>query len=350
MRPALKSRRGFVSQPARAFGGAPRLRLFAPALVCCALVFSAGGALAQRRGRASAKANAPAKTNAATADAPRTSSQTITVRTRPGAVVWLDEVRRGTTDEGGQLLVKNVSPGRHTLRVRAAGFAERSVPVLPAQRGALDVRLAPTTDEAELTFQKAEEAGEKAATEEARREAAELYRRAVRLRPRFAAAQVGLARVLLALDDHDGALAAIAAARRARPAYPEASAVEGRILRALSDPDGAVRAFERAVREARGFQPEAYAGIGLVREEQGDYEGAAEAIGKALAQLSDAEPVLYEVLGRVYEKLEKWKEAVAAYEKYLELAPDGKLAPAIRSIIDQLRVQAAEQEQQTPPE
>jgi regulator of sirC expression with transglutaminase-like and TPR domain len=49
---------------------------------------------------------------------------------------------------------------------------------------------------------------------------------------------------------------------------------------------------------------------------------------------------LYQLLGAVYEKLEKYKEAVAAYEKYLELAPDGNLAPAIRSVMDQLRKQA----------
>jgi cytochrome c-type biogenesis protein CcmH/NrfG len=42
--------------------------------------------------------------------------------------------------------------------------------------------------------------------------------------------------------------------------------------------------------------------------------------------------------------MEKYKDAVEAYEKYLELAPDGSLAPAVRSIIDQLRRQAAEQQ------
>jgi hypothetical protein len=42
--------------------------------------------------------------------------------------------------------------------------------------------------------------------------------------------------------------------------------------------------------------------------------------------------------------MQKYKEAVAAYEKYLALAPNGSLAPAIRSIIDQLRRDAAGQE------
>jgi tetratricopeptide (TPR) repeat protein len=206
----------------------------------------------------------------------------------------------------------------------------------------------PTTDEAELAFQEAEEASEKAAGDEARRAVVEMYRRALALRSRFPAARLGLARVLLALNETEDALAEIAAARRARPVYPEASAVEGRILRATADDDAAIASYRRAIREGRGFQPEAYAGLGIVLEEAGDYEGAAEAFSKAVAQLSDTEPVLYNLLGAAYEKLEKWKEALAAYEKYLELAPEGKFASAIRSIIDQLRLQASGQESAPP--
>ncbi|MDQ3686217.1 MAG: carboxypeptidase-like regulatory domain-containing protein, partial [Acidobacteriota bacterium] len=61
--------------------------------------------------------------------------RSISVRTEPNAILWLDEVRRGTTDASGSLVLKNVSPGRHTLRVRARGFGERNLPILPAQRG-----------------------------------------------------------------------------------------------------------------------------------------------------------------------------------------------------------------------
>jgi cytochrome c-type biogenesis protein CcmH/NrfG len=46
------------------------------------------------------------------------------------------------------------------------------------------------------------------------------------------------------------------------------------------------------------------------------------------------------MLGATYEKQQKHKEAVAAYEKYLALAPNGSQASAIRSIIDQLRREA----------
>jgi len=47
------------------------------------------------------------------------------------------------------------------------------------------------------------------------------------------------------------------------------------------------------------------------------------------------------MLGATYEKLEKPKEAVAAYEKYLELAPNGSYAAALRSILTQLKREAA---------
>jgi tetratricopeptide (TPR) repeat protein len=252
------------------------------------------------------------------------------------------------TDEAGVLEIAKVSPGRHTLRVRAAGFAERTLTLLPAQRGAISAPLTPTTDEAELAFQQAEAARERATTDEARQEAAALYARALKLRPRLAAAHIGLARVLLELNDYEAALAEVDAARRVRPASAEASAVEGRILRASSQNTEAVAAYERAIREARGFQPEAHTGLGIIYEEEGKYEEAAASFRKAIAQLSDTEPVLYELIGRTYERLEKYKEAVAAYEKYLQLAPHGKLAPAIESVIEQLRKQAAEQDAPPP--
>ena len=271
------------------------------------------------------------------------STKSIIVRTESNATVWLDEVRRGVTDAEGSLTLEKVSAGRHTLRVRASGFRERTLPILPTQRGRIDVRLTRTTDEAELTFQQAEEAREKAKDDDARHAAAELYRRAIALRSNFPAAHVGLARVLLDLNDYKKALAEIAEARADRPIYPEASAVEGRIYRYFAFWDDAIASFRRAIREGRGFQPEAHTGLGLLYEEKGMNEEAAAEYRTAIVQLSDSEPILYQLLGAAYEKMEKYKEAVEAYEKYLQLAPEGNLAPAVRSIIDQLRRQADEQ-------
>jgi cytochrome c-type biogenesis protein CcmH/NrfG len=303
------------------------------------------------------QAKAPTKTatktttkTAAKSSTPAAASRTsaagvVNISTQPGAFVWVDEVRRGTTDAEGKLQLK-LTPGRHSLRARASGFAERTLALPPTQRGALSVVLTKTTDEAELAFQRAEAEREKGNNAQA----VELYRQALKLRPRYAAAHLGLARALESQEEFDAALEEIAAARGDRPAYAEASAVEGRILRSLADTEGALNAYRRALREARGFQPEAYTGMGILYEDKGRNEEAADAFRKAIAQLSDTEPILYELLGRNLERLERWKDAVAAYEKYLELVPTGAHASAINSIIDQLRKQAAEAEQQqTPP-
>ena len=274
--------------------------------------------------------------------APAVSS--INLQTEPNAIVWLDEVRRGTTDTSGKLALTKVSGGGHVLRVRAAGFREVSLPLLPGRRGTIAVRLTRTTDEAELTFQQAEDAREQAKDDESRQRAADLYRRALKLRPAFASAHVGLARVLMDLNKYQEAVGEIEAARRVRPIYPEASAAEGRIYREMAFADEATKSFQRAIREGRGFQPEAHVGLARIYEDRGQYAAAAAEFEIAIKQLSDSEPVIYQLLGSVYEKLPKYKEALAAYEKYLQLAPNGSLAPAIRSIIDQLRREAAGQE------
>jgi Flp pilus assembly protein TadD len=313
----------------------PAIKRFLSLLTMAAILFavssSASQLLAQKR-RGSTATPVP-NSNAA---------NSINLRTEPNAIVWLDEVRRGTTDDTGHLIIKKVSPGRHMLRVRASGFKEASIPLIPGRSNAV-VHLVRTTDEAELTFQQAETAREKAQTDEAREKAAGLYRRALELRPLFPAAHVGLARVLLDLNDYREALAEIESARRARPVYPEASAVEGRIQRAAAFENEAIESYRRAIREARGFQPEAHTGLAIVLEDKGRLEEAAKEFGTAIAQLSDTEPVLYQLLGAIYERQEKYREAVAAYEKYLQLAPEGSLAPAIRSVIDQLRREAAGQ-------
>lgn len=268
----------------------------------------------------------------------RAASSSVVINTEPNAIVWIDEIRRGATDASGRIELK-VSPGRHVVKVRANGFKEASVPLVAGRR-TLAVKLVRTTDQAELSFQKAEEAREKARDDEARQAAADLYRETLKLRPAFPAARVGLARVLLDLNQYQAALAEIDAARRVRRIYPEASAVEGRIHREAAFTDEAIASFRRAIREAKGFQPEAHVGLARVLEERGDYAEAEAEYRKAIAQLSDSEPVIYQMLGAAYEKQRKNKEAVAAYEKYLALAPNGSLAPAVRSIIDQLRREA----------
>jgi tetratricopeptide (TPR) repeat protein len=266
----------------------------------------------------------------------------LTITTEPNAIVWIDEVRRGTTDASGKLVLTKLSPGRHTVRVRANNFKEATATLLPGRR-TLAVKLVGTTDPAVLMFQQAEDAREKARDDASRESAADLYREALKNGPN-AAAHVGLARVLLDLNKFKEAHAEIDAARRIRPVYPEASAVEGRIYREEAFDDEAIRSFRRAIREAGGFQPEAHVGLARVLEDKGDFAAAVVELRKALDQLSDSEPVIYQMLGAAYEKLNKPKEAIAAYEKYLELAPNGSYAAALRSILNQLKREAAGEE------
>lgn len=275
---------------------------------------------------------------------PSPSSSPLSIQTEPGAIIWIDEVRRGVSDTSGRLALTKLSNGQHVLRVRATGFKEATLTLPAGKRGVVSVRLLRTTDEAELSFQQAEAAREQAKDDQSRASAAELYRRALKLRPAFPSAQIGLARVFMDMNQYREGLAAIEAARRTRPVYPEASAVEGRIYREMAFADDAIKSFQRAIREARGFQPEAHVGLARVYEDRGQYEEAATEYQTAIKQLFDSEPVIYQLLGAAFEKVQKYKEAVAAYEKYLELAPNGNLAPAVRSILDQLRREAAGQE------
>jgi len=266
-------------------------------------------------------------------------TRTISIVTEPATTIWIDEIKRGVTDDKGALRSLKLSNGAHTLRARAMGFKEISIPIPAAQRESLLLRLFRTNDQAELLFQRAETARETARDDASRQSSADLYRQTIKLRPAFPAAHLGLARVLLDMNDTNGALTEIDAARSARAIYPEASAVEGRIYRETGQTDEAIGAFNRAIREAHVFQPEAHVGIGRVYEDKGQYDLAAREFKIAIDQLADTEPIIYQLLGAAYEKSGNNTSAVAAYENYLRLAPNGSLAPAVRSIIEQLKSQ-----------
>ena len=268
------------------------------------------------------------------------SAPALTITTEPNAGVWIDEIRRGTTDATGKLAVNNVSIKRHTVRVRAQGFKESTTPLVAGRR-TMVIKLVPTTDPAELLFQQAETAREKAREDKDRENAVALYEQALKLKPAIPAAHVGLARLFLDMDQFEKAHDEIDAARKFKPVYPEASAVQGRIFREQAFNPEAIRSYRRAIREAGGVQPEAHVGLARVFEDNGDFSEAIINYRKAIEQLSDSEPVIYQLLGAAYEKMQKPKEAVSAYEKYLQLAPNGSYATAIRSILDQLKREAA---------
>ncbi len=281
-------------------------------------------------------------------------TRTATVLTEPNARVWLDDVLRGATGADGKLEIKPITAGAHRVRVRADGYRETSQNLLAAQQGELKIALVKTDDAAELAYQEAEKL-----TSSDRAKAIAAYRKAVSLRPKYAEANLGLARVLSANEDYDGALKAVADARRARPNYAEASAVEGRIHVSEGDGEKAIAAFKRAVTEGKGVQPEANTGLGLLYKERAetadagnDYEAekanyalAVQYFRKAITQLSGAPDAvtLYQFLGLAYENMKKYKEAIAVYEEFIKLFPDSSESETVRSFIVQLKKQTSEQ-------
>lgn len=275
-------------------------------------------------------------------------SRTVTIVTEPNAVIWMDDIRRGTTDEGGKLIIKPISAGAHRIRVRAHGFKEVSQPLTAAQKGEVKIALVKTTDQAEIAFQEAE-----VQSQIDRAKAIKLYQQAAAMRPRYAEANLELARLLSAAGNYDAALKAVAAARKARPVYPEASAVEGRIHNSNGDEDLAIASFKRAIREGKGFQPEAHTGLGLLYKEKADgsnltgdatnsqeyYELAATELKTAAAQLSGAPDAkdIFQLLGDVYYRARRYQDAIKTYEDFLKIFPDGPEATTVRSLLEQTR-------------
>lgn len=277
--------------------------------------------------------------------------RTVTIVTQPEATIWLNDIKRGITNANGALTIKYVTSGTKKVRVRAFGFKETTQNLLPTQ-SQLKISLVKTTDQAEITFQEAEKM-----MKVDRPKAIELYQKAASLRPKYYEAYIEMARAMSDAGDSDGALEAIANARKARPAFPEISAVEGRVHKSYGEEELAIAAFKRAIKEGKGFQPEAHTGLGLFYKEKaegfaaaGDFENEAETyklaaaeLKIALAQLDGTEPVLYELLGNVYEKMQKYPEAIAIYEEYLRLFPNTPEAVTFRSYIVQVKKLIADQ-------
>ncbi len=280
-------------------------------------------------------------------------SRSVTVITEVGATVWMNGVKYGKTDDTGKITISSVSPGKHTIRVRADGFKEALKPLLPTQKGNVEIPLTETSDEAELAFQLAEVQ----ATLD-REKAIAAYEKAIKLRPKYADAYIGLARIYAETGDFVKADNAIRNARKASPGISEASAIEGRVFVSSGDEAKAIAAFKRAISEGKGFQPEAYTGLGLLykekaegfglngdlEQESANYNQAIKNLSAAVKQLSSSPDgaVVYQLLGLIYEQQKKYKEAIALYEEFLILFPESAESTAVRSFIVQIKKQMNE--------
>lgn len=279
--------------------------------------------------------------------------RSIAIRTEPGATVWIDGVLYGSASDTGTLFVNSVLPGRKSIRVRADGFKQANKALLPTQNGSVSIPLTKTTDEAELAFQKAE----RLITVD-RQKASAAYEQAIKLRPGYLDAYIGLVRVQVDGREFEKAARTIAAARRFKTAWAALSAVEGRMLKSVGEEEKAVAAFKRAIREGRGFQPEAYAGLGLLYKEKAENAGAAgesdqekalyleaaKNLAQAIVQLSGAPDavIIYQILGLIYEDQKQPAKAIAVYEEFIRLFPDDPESETFQSFIIQLKKQRGE--------
>jgi len=279
----------------------------------------------------------------------------LTIATEPKAFVWIDDVNYGKTDESGKLEVKTFPTGTHKIRVRADGFKETLQNLLATQKGEIKIALVKTTDEAELTFQQAEKMS---ALD--REKAVVLYQKAIKLRPKYAEAYLGLARVYEGMNEFDNALKAIKNARLARPVYPEATAVEGRIYRDAGNEEKAIAAFKRSITEGKGVQPEAHTGLGLIYQDKAEeaggngefdnekefYKLAAAELRQAVTQLGGSPDTvtIYQFLGNCYERAKMYREAIKVYEEYIRNFPETEEVTTFRSFIVQLEKRLKEEQ------
>lgn len=279
--------------------------------------------------------------------------RSVAITTEPAATVWVNGIRYGTTDDDGKLTVRLAGAARATARVRAYGFKEATAAIAPAAQE-LTVTLTKTTDEAELAFQDAERL-----TAIDRPQAAEAYRKALKLRSNFPEANVGLSRTLAEQGGIEEAFRAINAALKQRPAYAEAAAVKGRLLKDTGEEERAIAEFKRAITLGKGVQAEANTGLGMLYQERADaalgngevlaseaaYAEAAKYFSAAIKQLgiSPDAGTVYQLMGRILEQQRKYTEAIALYQQFLKMSPAAIEAPAIQSFITQLQKQLDEQ-------
>ncbi len=272
----------------------------------------------------------------------RASAQ-VMISTRPGAVVFVNDVRRGVTDARGRLTLV-LEPGTYWLRVSKMGHEEAHVRLhlAPGARRPLTLSLPPLRDPAERHRQQGEALREQRQFAQAAAE----YRKAIALRKgRFPRARLGLARALLALEEPEEALRQVRRAlAESRTPLPEARTLLGNILRAQGLYEDAIREYRAALRQANNFSPEAHAGLALALGEIGETERAITHMRTAIAQNADTEPILYYLLGNLLLDADRPQEAIAAYETYLRLAPQSETAPAVRSLVEQLRKELTSQE------
>ncbi len=249
----------------------------------------------------------------------------------------MSSLRFGKVPDSGQLTISNLRPGTHTVRARLNGKHEgaESVALGAGEERTVSIPLSHPADAAEQHFQNAEDLRDTGKQSEAIKE----YRLAIaQRRTGYPAARMGLARSLMATGKHDDAVTQVRAGMRERGgSFPEAYTILGNLRRSEGLTGDAMDNYRTALNQSNDFSPEAHTGLALTYQDLGRPGDAIKQYKIAAAQAADTEPVIYYLLGSVLEREDRLVEAIEAYQRYVDLAPQGANASAIRSIIKQLK-------------
>jgi tetratricopeptide (TPR) repeat protein len=252
------------------------------------------------------------------------------------SVVWIDGVSHGKAGPTRKFTWRNISTGSHNVRVRTVGFEDWNRPVVVTSARPINLLVTQTRldNDALLHLQK----GDKFREDNQQDQAVDEYHTAIQQRNgTYPEAYIGLSRSLFARGGSEDAEEAAKTAIKQKPTSAEAHTVLANLYRHLGDYDSAAKEYEESIKLARGFSPEAHTGLALTYKEMDRIPDAIRELQIGIKQNAETEPLLYYLIGDLYEKQQDNTKAVASYETYLRLAPDGKLATALKSMIPQMK-------------
>lgn len=260
-----------------------------------------------------------------------------------GSVVFINNVRHGTTNEKGELDLPRARAGSHTARVRTVGFNDWTGPVVIAANASrtLKVTQQPTSDQAILHYQKGDALRDKGQNKDAVAE----YQQALSLRSQFAEARIACARSLITLQDfQEGEKQIQAAIKSGGRTLAEAQTVLANLRRNQGLVEESIVEYRKALRLAQGNSFEAHIGLAIALNEVAESNNDPRLIDEVakeyrigILQDMETEPILYYQLAEILEKAGRNKEAIEAYRNYLRLDPEGEYASAAESVIEQLK-------------